>query len=123
MTTIFTNYNLPPSLRRRPKWGLCPVGMIDVWRVSYRSAKDKWTLSGYFKKEVSAWSLADQLWEQGHGTGLRVEHKAGISVNGKLYLVNILPIQCKDDDLTTESNNQDKQANYTRNTTDYSYPW
>lgn len=89
---------VPPSQRPRPRRVATPPGMIDVWRVSHHTTGDRWELAGFYKKEENAWVRADEIWKRGDSRGLRVEHKAGIDVNGKMYLVNVLPIKFKDEE-------------------------
>ncbi len=100
MTPTRTAYSKPdntmPSMRRRPGWAKCLEGMIDVWRVSHRTQGDHYEFAGYYAKEGNAWLKADEMYKEGKRAGLRVEHKAGINVNGKLFLVNIKPIQLSD---------------------------
>lgn len=96
----------PPSKRKRPKWKPVQEGLIDAWRLSYHRNGTQWTLIGCYRSEEQAYAIADDLWEAGFGgsysrNSIRVEHKAAIGINGKLYLVNILPFVFEDTEVTT----------------------
>ena len=89
----------PPSTRRRPKWLKIPEGLINLWRLSHHEGNNVWRVDGIFKGEEAAYAKADEIWavNRSRSCPIRVEHKAGIEINGKLYVVNVIPVVCADE--------------------------
>lgn len=84
-----------PSQANRPKWLKVPESLIDIWRVStFRTGR--WTLVCHVTSEDQAYIEAAKLvngkpfWSE---QDARIEHKAGLRIGDKLYLVNVLPIK------------------------------
>jgi hypothetical protein len=117
--------NILPSQRKRPKWFKVPNGLIDVWRVSHHkpsgNGSSQWVLAGFFSSEEKAFDNADSLWLSlplSSRTGIRVEHKAGLFIENKLYLVGVAPIKFKDDvpEPDKSDRNEEWLAEFSRDT-------
>lgn len=115
---------LPPSKRKRPKIVQVPKGMIHIWRVSHfkptKVGSATWDLFGIFSDEETAYEAADNLWNNlgsYERRSIRVEHKAALHINGKYYLVNVLPFKFKDipkEDISEDTKDEEFLVDFCR---------
>jgi hypothetical protein len=77
-----------PPLSRRMK---VPEGLIELWRVSTNMTASKtWDVICVTRNCDYAFALADAIYVHSNKwSHVHVEHKAGVEVNGHLYVVNL----------------------------------
>jgi hypothetical protein len=88
-------WKTPPSKRKRPHWVSVPPPLIDLWRVFYNNA-GKYTLICFCFDVDQAYAEADKVWERlsmNEKSSVRIDHKGALVIQGKVYLVNVLPIK------------------------------
>jgi hypothetical protein len=79
-----------PSQRKPKRRFKIPEGLVQVWAVRSFHGKQVVTY-GYYVDEDRAYAHADEVHE--HDRNVYVENKGGYAVDGKMYLVNVLPIK------------------------------
>jgi hypothetical protein len=91
-----------PSHSRPKKLMAVPPGTISVFRVSTVVTGSKarsWAMHGIYKDADEAYTEADTIQRDSKwlGTVVKVEHKAAIELDGKLYMIYLNPIKLNDD--------------------------
>ena len=86
-----------PSRNKPARKFKVPPGAVSIYRItSFDWSRPVY--HGLYRDEKQAYRIADELWlsQKDYGTNAtkyRVEHKAAIEIEGRFYIINMVPVK------------------------------